>query len=246
LIIRLNKFLATAGIASRRKCDDIILAGRVKVNGKIITQLGTRIDDSTDTVICDDKEIRLKSEFIYIILNKPKGVITTAEDQFQRRTVLDLLPIDTRLFPVGRLDADSTGLLLLTNDGNLSNSLVHPRFKVKKVYHVLLNKRIKPLALYKIEHGIMLEDKMTQPCNAKEIRVVDNCSLLEIIISEGRNRQIRKMLAILGYDVEELDRISFGPLTLSGLRRGEWRFLNASEITRVKKISSIESKNDYS
>jgi 23S rRNA pseudouridine2605 synthase len=245
LIIRLNKFLATAGIASRRKCDDIILAGRVKVNGKKITQLGTRIDDSIDKVICDEKPIHSKNEFIYILLNKPKGVITTAEDQFQRKTVLDLLPIETRLFPIGRLDIDSTGLLLLTNDGNLSNILIHPKYKVKKIYHVLLDKRIRPIALYKLEHGILLDGKMTKPCKAKEIRVVDNCSLVEIIISEGRNRQIRRMLAILGYEVEELDRISFGPLILSGLRRGEWRLLTDSEIKILKEISSIERINEY-
>ena len=234
-MIRLNKFLASAGIASRRKCDDLILAGKVKVNGKIITQLGVRIEEDIDKVEFEGKPLFHKKESIYIILNKPKNVITTAKDQHDRNTVVDLIPIKDRIFPVGRLDYDSTGLLILTNDGDLSHSLIHPKFKIKKTYHVLLNRVLRPVDKYKFEHGIMLEGKKTIPCKVSEIRVVDNCSLLDIEITEGRNRQIRRMFEILGYKVEKLDRIAFANLSLTGLQRSEWRYLTQKEIDTLKR-----------
>jgi 23S rRNA pseudouridine2605 synthase len=232
--MRLNKFLASAGIASRRKCDDLIQAGRVKVNGEIITTLGHRIDEDSDQIAFDNKVIRSKSDFIYIMLNKPKGVVSTVNDQFKRNTVLDLIPIEQRIFPIGRLDYDTTGLLLLTDDGLLTNQLIHPKYKIKKVYHALLNKAIKPLAVYHLERGIELQGKKTAPCQISEVRVIDNCSLLEVVLYEGRNRQIRRMFNAMGYEVEKLDRIAFGPLTLAGLARGNWRYLSKQEIKRLK------------
>ena len=234
--VRLNKFLASAGVASRRKCDDLILSKRIRVNDKIVTTLGIKIDIDIDEVKFDGKSVHVEKEFIYVILNKPEGVVSTVRDEFKRNTVLDLLPIKDRIWPVGRLDYDSTGLLLLTNDGKLCNFLIHPRYKISKTYHVLLNKQIRPVDLYNFEHGIILDEKKTLPCKVSEIRIINNCSLLEIKISEGRNRQIRRMFEKLGYRVEELQRISFGPLTIAGLQPGEWRYLNRKEINVLKDL----------
>lgn len=233
-MMRLNKFLASAGIASRRKCDELIQAGKVKLNGELVRTLGVKIDEHTDVVEFENRPVKLKLKFVYILLNKPHRYVTTASDEHHRRTVLDLINIEERVFPVGRLDYLTTGALMLTDDGELSNRLIHPRFKVKKVYHFLLDKRIRPVDLYHVEHGIVLDDKKTMPCKAKEIRLIDNCSLVEITLREGRNRQIRRMMEKLGYTVEMLDRIAFGNLNLAGLKRGEWRYLTESEINDLK------------
>jgi len=242
-MMRLNKFLASAGIASRRKCDDLILEGRVKVNGEIITTLGYRIDEEKDEISFDNEIVQYVTNYIYIILNKPKGVVTTVQDQYNRNTVLDLIPIKQRIFPVGRLDYDTTGILLLTNDGLLTNQLIHPKYKIKKVYHVLLNKIIKPVALYQLERGIELDGEKTAPCKISEIRIIDNCSLLEMVLYEGRNRQIKRMFIALGYEVEELDRLAFGTLTLTGLERGAWRYLKKSELSDLKRYIQEASDN---
>jgi pseudouridine synthase len=229
-MIRLNKYLAAAGIASRRKCDDYILEGRVKVNGVVVSQLGSKINEDIDRVIVDDEPVQPEIDQTYIILNKPKGVVTTADDPFERNTVLDLIPIKQRIFPVGRLDYDTTGLLLLTNDGPLTNKLIHPRYKIEKIYLVLLDKIIRPVSLYHLKKGIDLDGKKTAPCKISEIRIIDNCSFLEMVLYEGRNRQIRRMFEAEGYEVVELDRIAFGPLTLTGLSRGSWRYLKKNEL----------------
>ena len=236
--MRLNKYLASAGIASRRKCDDLITAGRIKVNGKVVSELGTRIDETADEVRYDNRVVKFDKQYKYILLNKPTGYVSTVKDEYRRPTVVDLVPVENRVFPVGRLDYDTSGLLLLTNDGQLTNLLLHPKYKVEKIYHVLLDKLIKPVARYHLEQGIELEGKRTGPCKIEQIRVIDNCSLLEIRIREGRNRQIRKMFDAYGYRVESLDRIGFGPLTLSGLKRGEWRPLTRFEIAKLKEYMS--------
>jgi len=233
-MIRLNKFLASAGIGSRRKCDDYIVDGKVSVNGQIVTTLGIRIDELNDTITFEGKDVKLKHNLVYIILNKPEGIITTSSDEYDRNTVLDLIPLEERLFPVGRLDQDTTGLILITNDGELANKLMHPKFKIPKTYHVLLDKIIHPKDKYHFERGILLDEKKTAPCKLSEIRVIDNCSFLEIILREGRKRQIRQMFNELGYKVVELDRIAFGPLTLAGIKRGEWRYLNKNEVDGLK------------
>jgi pseudouridine synthase len=232
--MRLNKFLSTAGIGSRRKCDDYITEGRISVNGEIVKTLGIKIDEFRDNIAFDGKEVKSEQKLVYLILNKPKGVITSAKDEYERNTVLDLIPLNVRIFPVGRLDQDTTGLLLLTNDGELSNKLMHPKFKIPKTYHVLLDKIIHPKDKYYFERGILLDDRKTAPCKLSEIRIIDNCSFLEIILHEGRKRQIRRMFDELGYKVVELDRIAFGPLNLSGIKKGEWRYLSKEEIGRLK------------
>jgi pseudouridine synthase len=232
-MMRLNKFLAAAGVGSRRKCDDYIVDGKVSVNGQVVQKLGIRIDELNDKISFEGSEVKIQEELIYIILNKPKGIITSASDEYDRNTVVDLIPLKTRLFPVGRLDQDTTGLLILTNDGELTNQLIHPKFKIPKTYHALLNKIILPKDIYHFERGILLDDKKTAPCKLSEIRIIDNCSFLEIILYEGRKRQIRRMFDELGYVVVELDRIAFGPLTIAGIKRGEWRYLNKNEITKL-------------
>jgi len=233
-MIRLNKYLANAGIASRRKCDDLIIAGQVRVNGEVITELGYRIDETSDEVHFNDRLVEIDKHYKYILLNKPAGYVSTVQDEYDRPTILDLVTVKERIFPVGRLDYDSTGLLLLTNDGELTNMLLHPRFKVEKIYHVLLDKLIRPVALYHLEQGVELDGKRTSPCKIRQIRVIDNCSFLEVRIHEGWKRQIRRMFDIFGYRVESLERIAFGPLTLTGLKRGEWRFLTRSEVAKLK------------
>jgi pseudouridine synthase len=233
-MIRLNKYLASAGVGSRRKCDEYIQNGRVRVNQEVVREMGIKIDEFSDKVEFDGKLIEFRSEFIYIMLNKPKGIITSAHDEYDRKTVVDLIPLEERIFPVGRLDQETTGLILLTNDGDLTNKLIHPKFKTPKTYRVLLDKVLRPKDAYNFERGIQLEEKKTAPCKLSEIRIIDNCSFVEVIITEGLNRQIRRMFGALGYEVDELDRIGFGPLTLSGLKRSEWRYLSDSEVKLLK------------
>jgi len=234
--IRLNKFLASAGVASRRKCDDLITAGKIKVNGEVAIKLGLQIDDENDEVEFDGTVVYPVEKKIYIVVNKPVGFVSTVKDEHDRKTVIDLLPLTERVFPVGRLDYDSTGVLLLTNDGPLSHRLTHPSYEIEKTYHVLLDKIITPRDLYHIEHGIILDNKKTHPCKVSQVRVYDNCSLLSISIHEGRNRQIRRMFEKLEYEVQELDRIRFANIDLSGLKRSEWRHLTKNELSEIKKI----------
>jgi len=234
-MMRLNKFLALAGVASRRRCDDLIMARLIRVNGEVIDQVGVSIDEKKDRVEYKGTPVSIADEFIYIILNKPKGVLTTALDQFDRKTVLDLIPVKERIYPVGRLDSDTSGLLLVTNDGPLTNALIHPRYKIPKIYHVLLDKRLRPISKYTFERGVELDGVKTARCKVHEIRVIDNASFVEVEIYEGKNRQIRRMFQLLDYRVQQLERVVFGPLTLSGLKRGEWRFLTKKEIALLKK-----------
>lgn len=233
-MMRLNRYLAQAGVASRRKCDELILQGRVTVNGEKVAELGVRVDEIQDKITFDGSPVNLPVNFKYIILNKPAGYVTTAKDEFNRHTVLDLIPLEERIFPVGRLDYETTGLLLVTNDGELSNQLIHPKYKFEKIYHVLLDKLVKPVAIYNLQKGVELDGKKTAPCKIHQIRVVDNCSLLEVKLHEGRNRQIRRMFELYEYNVDKLDRIAFGPLTLAGLKRGEWRYLRRTEIEKLR------------
>ncbi len=239
-MMRLNKYLARAGIASRRKCDDLIAAGQVKVNDQTIREMGVVIDETKDEVRFKGKKVYLKNDFIYVLLNKPRGVVTTAQDQFRRRTVMDLLTIPERIYPIGRLDYETTGVLLLTNDGELTNRLLHPTYKAEKVYRALLDRVIRPIDLHKLRKGVELDGRMTQPCEVTELRVVDNGSFLEIKLREGRNRQIRRMFELFDYEVLQLERISFVGLTVGNLQPGEWRFLTEKEIARLKQEVSYE------
>ncbi len=240
--IRLNRYLAMAGVGSRRTCDNYILEGRVKVNDQPVTRLGVRINPDEDHVCFDGKPLEITRRFIYILLNKPIRTVTTVKDEKKRRTVIDLLGIEERLFPVGRLDYYTTGALLITNDGELAYYLMHPRFEVKKTYRVMLNKIIRPIDLHHFQNGIMINGKQTAPCKAREIRRPGNRSYLEVELHEGRNRQIRRMIEVLGYQVEELHRINFAGLSVNDLNFGEWRELTAREVKMLKELVASQKE----
>lgn len=233
-LIRLNKFLSSAGIASRRKADELILSGSVTVNGQRVTALGSRIDPSRDKVYVSGKQVAHFDESVYIVLNKPKDCITTTDDEKGRRTVLDLVRVKERVYPVGRLDRNTTGVLLLTNDGELAHRLMHPRYEVKKGYEVELDESLSEDAVGKLRAGILVDGERTAPAEV-DILPQSKRKRVGIIIHEGRNRQVRKMLEVLGYKVRRLHRVTDGPVTVEGLARGEWRYLRKREITALKR-----------
>lgn len=235
---RLQKIIAQAGLASRRKAEKMIIAGRVKVNGQKVTELGTKVDPVNDTITVDDETI-LKERLVYLMLNKPKGYITTADDPYDRRIVLDLLKdVSERIHPVGRLDADTEGLLLLTNDGGLTYALTHPRHKVGKVYLVTCKGKISRRALRSLAEGVELEDGKTAPAEVSLIKHKRDLSMIKILIHEGRNRQVRRMMEAVEFPVLRLKRVQIGPLVLGKLRSGSYRHLTKKEVKLLKKIES--------
>jgi 23S rRNA pseudouridine2605 synthase len=236
--IRLNRYLALCGLGSRRKCDELIASGAIKVNGNVVVEMGVRIDPQQDSIEYYGQLLQPQEQHLYILMNKPLRVVTTVSDEKRRKTVLDLIEITDRIFPVGRLDYNTTGALLLTTDGKLSYILAHPRFEVTKIYRVLLDKRIRPIDLHHFRKGLMLEGKQTAPCKAEEIRIIDNASLMEVELHEGRNRQIRKMFDILGYQVKKLHRIEFAGLRVDNLKTGEWRQLTQQEIDQLRQFAN--------
>jgi len=234
--IRLNKYLADSGICSRREADDLILAGAVTVNGEVVTELGTKVK-TTDKVVYGGQTLN-REKLRYVLLNKPKGVITTSDDPYERHTVMDLVEgaCQERIYPVGRLDRNTIGLLLLTNDGELAKTLTHPSHEVKKLYHVTLNKPLTAADFEKIEKGLMLEDG---PIQVDKIDyVVDDPTMREVgvEIHSGRNHIVRRIFESLGYEVTKLDRVMLAGLTKQNLPRGHWRFLTSAEISMLKRI----------
>ena len=230
--IRLNRFIANSGICSRREADEYILQGLVTVNGQTITELGTKVFQ-TDEVRFDDKVIQ-GEEKVYIIMNKPKNCVTTTDDPHARKTVMDLIAgkCTQRVYPVGRLDRDTTGVLLLTNDGDLTEKLTHPSYNKKKIYHVFLDSNLSQRDFDKILKGIHLDDGMI---NADALSYIDGDeSQVGIEIHSGRNRIVRRIFESLGYKVEKLDRVYFAGLTKKNLRRGQWRFLTEKELAILK------------
>jgi 23S rRNA pseudouridine2605 synthase len=224
--MRLNAYLARAGVASRRAADELIKAGRVFVNGEP-GQLNTFVE-SRDRVEVDGRRVQLQ-RLTYILLNKPAGVVTTARDPQRRRTVVELVPRDTRVVPVGRLDADTTGALLLTNDGPLAHRLAHPRYGVEKVYEADVEGEPDDTDLEALRNGIALEDGRTAPARVRRLAA----SKIELAIHEGRNRQVRRMLAAVGHPVIRLHRSAYAGLTLRGLEPGEWRQLELEEVATL-------------
>jgi 23S rRNA pseudouridine2605 synthase len=236
--VRLNKYIANAGICSRREADDLITSGVIQVNGKNITELGFKVIP-TDIIKYGGQTLR-KEKMMYLLLNKPKDYITTYDDPEKRKTVLELIQgaCKERIYPVGRLDRNTTGLLLFTNDGELTKKLTHPRYGVRKVYQVELDKPLKPQDLKAIQEGIELEDG---PIKADEVAYVgDGKSRTDIGIEihSGRNRLVRRIFEHFGYNVRKLDRVMFGPLTKKDLPRGRWRFLSESEIGMLNMVSN--------
>ena len=230
--IRLQKFLAECGIDSRRKCEELITAGMVRVNGKLVTELGTKVNPFKDEVKVRGTHVEVK-RYTYAMMHKPNDTITTRTDPGDRKTVYGSLPQDLQyLHPVGRLDRDTTGLLVFTNDGDLTQALLHPSRKVSKVYRLMLNKPLLEADGQELCDGIMLEGRMTEPC---KLRLLSEDMLgWEISITEGRNRQIRKMFELKGYEVVKLKRIRFGPLSLGRLQPGEFRLLTLTEVNRLR------------
>ncbi|AOY77251.1 pseudouridine synthase [Clostridium formicaceticum] len=234
--MRLQKFLASSGIASRRKSEDLIKEGIVKVNGKIITEMGYKIDPEKDQITVRDKKVNIKEAYVYVLLNKPTGYITTASDQFNRKKVIDLVNLPYRLFPVGRLDYNTSGLLLLTNDGELTFKLTHPKFKVEKTYIARVEGKPSQEEQRAFERGLRIEDYVTSPAKLKIIKEEHQNSILEIKIREGKNRQVRKMCAAIGHPVVSLKRIAVGKIKLGKLPSGEWRYLTTEELQYLKNI----------
>lgn len=228
--MRINKFLATSGVASRRAADKLIMDGVVKINGKICAP-GDDVDMANDSVTVNGKPVNVIKKYDYYIMNKPKGYVCTVKDDKGRKTVMDLLPQKIkRLFPVGRLDYDSEGLLILTNDGDLTYKLTHPKNEVPKTYLVKTEKPISDADLVKLRSGVIIDGVKTKKCNVRLIETEKTGSKLHITITEGRNRQVRKMFEAVGNNVDFLKRIKIGDLALTGLNRGEVRQLNAREI----------------
>ena len=235
--IRLNRFIANSGICSRREADEYIVQGVVTVNGQVVTELGTKVF-RTDEVRFDGKVLK-GEEKVYIIMNKPKNCVTTTEDEHDRKTVLDLVAgkCPQRVYPVGRLDRDTTGVLLLTNDGELTEKLTHPSYNKKKIYHVFLDKNLSQKDFDKILKGIFLDDGLI---NADALSYIDgDQTQLGIEIHSGRNRIVRRIFESLGYKVVKLDRVYFAGLTKKNLRRGQWRFLTDKELA-ILKMGSYE------
>ncbi len=233
--MRLNKFLAEAGVAARRKADGLIEAGVVRVNGKVVTELGMKVHPDRDEISVRGTPVYIQSQLYYILLNKPKDCITTTDDDMGRRTVMELIPAEHHVYPVGRLDRNTTGALLLTNDGDLANKLMHPRFNAPKNYIVEVSTKVKPQDIQALRRGIKLEDGMTAPCDA-EVLDSPQGMVVGLTIHEGRNRQVRRMFETLGYDVRKLDRISYAGLSLARLKRGAWRYLDENEVRALKNL----------
>ena len=243
LMERLQKFLAHAGVASRRKCEELILEGRVKVNGKVVQELGIKINPEKDIVHVNNRRVTGKKEYVYLMVNKPRGYVSTVSDERGRKTVIDLvkeqMDIKERIYPVGRLDYDSEGLLLLTNDGELTYAVTHPKHRIAKTYKV----RVKGLPtldkLERLSRGVKLEDGVTAPAKVYLTHVLNNNALLEITINEGRNRQVRRMCEHIGHPVLRLVRIRMGPLELRKLGSGEVRELSKAEVRALKKAAGL-------
>ncbi|MGB9006165.1 MAG: pseudouridine synthase [Candidatus Aminicenantales bacterium] len=240
--LRLNKFISRAGSASRREADRLIASGKVRVNGALVTDLGRMVDENKDQVEVNGKQVSLQKDLIYLLLHKPVGYLVTREDPHGRPTIYDLLPkVRTGLFPVGRLDFDSEGLLLLTNDGELAFRLTHPRFQVKKTYLVKVEGEAGEAKVARLEKGIRLEDGKTAPARIRVLTAGSGSSLLRVEIHEGRKREVRRMFEAVGHRVTMLKRIAFGGLELSPLASGRWRFLSAKEVRALKEKVGLKS-----
>ena len=233
---RLQKVLAHAGVASRRASEELIQQGRVSVNGKIVTELGTKVDPRRDLVTVDGLPLPQRVEKpVYILLNKPRGVLSAASDDRGRQTVLDLVDIPERVYPVGRLDLPSEGLILLTNDGNLTERLTHPRYEVEKEYHVLVAGNPTTPTLIRWRQGeIEVEGKPVAKAVVEKLKNEGDNTWLRIILTEGRKREIREVTQALGHPVKKLSRVRLGPIKLGQLKPGKWRHLTTTEVQRLK------------
>ena len=237
--MRINKYIASCGVASRRKAEELIIENRVKVNGKIINELSFQINEAKDTVEVDGKTIGLEEELVYIMLNKPEGYVTTVKDQFDRKSVIDLVKdVGARVYPIGRLDYETSGLLLLTNDGDLTYKLTHPKHEVDKTYIATVKGIPSQSEIANFEKGLYIEDYKTAPAKIKIVKknIEKNYSVCEIKIHEGRNRQVRKMCRAINHPVMNLRRKAVGKIVLKDVEVGQYRYLTNDEINYLKKL----------
>jgi 23S rRNA pseudouridine2605 synthase len=236
-LTRLNKFISNAGVTARRKADELIFTGRVTVNMQTVTEPGTKVNPEKDVVKVDGEKVKPQTEFIYVVLFKPRGYVTTTHDDKGRPTVMDLIGLNTRLYPIGRLDYDTDGVLLLTNDGEFSNMMMHPRHKIFKTYFAKLDKPMEENDMKKLREGIMIDGR---PTSRAKVRLIPNTGDQNIWISihEGRNRQVRRMLEALGYIVQRLKRVEYARIGLDNLKPGEWRYLTEEEFIEAKKLAT--------
>lgn len=242
--VRLQKFMAEQGVASRRKSEDLIRAGKVKVNGHV-AEIGMKINPRKDLVTVGKQKLtNVKNrKMVYVMLNKPRGYVTTVSDELGRKTVMDLLPdFGCRIYPVGRLDKDSEGLLLLTNDGSFTNCMTHPSHEYAKVYRVTVRPAVNDDILFNLRNGIEIDGRMTAPCEVTVLTEEENRVVLEFILHEGRNRQIRKMCESQGLEVARLKRISIGPVKLGMLKQGDYRELTEQDVKKL--LRSAEHKEN--
>lgn len=238
--IRLQKYIADCGIASRRKAEELIKHGKIKINGQIVTELGTKINPQKDVVLYNDKQIQNDNKYVYILLNKPIGYVTTVKDQFNRESVLDLVKVKERIVPVGRLDMYTSGALILTNDGDFVYQVTHPKHEIDKTYTVTIKGKVTDEAIQKLRDGVKIEDReiyITKPAKVKILKIdgEKNQSRLEITIHEGKNRQVRKMCEAVGYKVLALHRSKIAGIDVKDLPLGKWRYLTEKEVEKIIK-----------
>ena len=232
---RLQKYLANCGIASRRKSEELITSGKIKVNGKVVTELGTKINPEVDKVIYNGKEVKEENKHVYILLNKPIGYVTTAKDQFGRDSVMDLVKVKERVVPVGRLDMYTSGALILTNDGDFVYKITHPKHEIEKTYTVTIKGIVTNEEVEKLKKGVKIEDYLTKEAKVKILKIDEekNQSRLEITIHEGKNRQIRKMCEAIGHKVLALHRSKIAGIGVKDLPLGKWRYLSKEEVNSM-------------
>ena len=231
--MRLNKFLSNSGVASRRKSDELISQGKVFVNGKVVTELGLQINEKKDKVMVEGKQIKLPSSFVYIKLNKPKGYACTAHDEKGRKTIYELIDTDERLFSIGRLDYDTEGLILLTNDGDYANKVAHPKYAIEKEYRVTIEGQIKESELAVLRKGVVVDGERMPSAKVEFLSEDDKFTKLSVVIDEGQNRQIRRMFEAIGKSIRLLKRVRIGQVRLGGLKRGDYRDLTEDELNSL-------------
>lgn len=237
--MRLNRFLSLAGVASRRKADELIREGKVSVGGQVVRELGTQVDPDRDVVSLANQVVRLPEDFVYIMVNKPRGYISSVRDDRGRKVVVDLVKVKERVYPVGRLDYNTEGLLLLTNDGELAHRLAHPSFGLERTYEVWVKGSLGDRDLEGLRKGVVLSDGPARPSGAKIVSKVRDGTLLELTLKEGRKREVRRMVESVGHRVHRLKRISFANLSLGDLPEGEFRFLTQKEVEGLKRMVGI-------
>lgn len=235
--MRLQKYMALCGVASRRASEELIKNGQVQVNGKVVLEMGTVVDPDKDRVSVDGKTVRPEKKKVYIMLNKPVGIVTSLKDEKGRTVVTDLIEgVDERIYPVGRLDSDTSGLLLLTNDGELAFKLTHPSKRIFKKYIAIVEGLPNKGELERLRNGIKIDGRVTSKAKVKVLKNFGEDSILEIEIFEGRNRQVKKMCEAVNHPVKKLKRVAFGELQLGGLEAGNWRFLNDDELSFIRSL----------